>query len=215
MASRLGRCGADERHGPSEQLHRHDSKQVCEHKFPLAVVLHGIRLVYSCQQIHARKEATLEPGMLVSGKQLPRITSRSTPSDGHLALAEGHITPLMLGRQQTLAKSIEITLQKDPSLPPVEHDSDQIHQVMLNLLLNALQAIDQNGKIRVTVNSRGNVAVVEVADSGSGIAPEHLPNIFRPFYHQGRWHRPRVIAGSPHRGGSPWPHRHHQRGWQR
>jgi len=89
---------------------------------------------------------------------------------------------VMLGRQQAIAKSIEISLQKDPSLPEVEHDSDQIHQVLLNLLLNALQAIDVNGKIRVSVKPQGTTAVVEVADNGRGIAPNHLPNIFRPFY---------------------------------
>jgi hypothetical protein len=89
---------------------------------------------------------------------------------------------VMLGRQQALGKSIEITLQKDSSLPQVEHDSDQIHQVLLNLLLNALQAVDQEGKIRVAVKQQGKMAAVEVADNGRGIAPEHLPYIFRPFY---------------------------------
>jgi signal transduction histidine kinase len=67
-------------------------------------------------------------------------------------------------------------------LPEVEHDSDQIHQVMLNLLLNALQAINQNGKITVSLESVGDTAVVQVTDNGRGIAPENLPNIFRPFY---------------------------------
>jgi signal transduction histidine kinase len=89
---------------------------------------------------------------------------------------------VMLGRQQALSKSIEITLRKDSSLPEVEHDSDQIHQVLLNLLLNSLQAIDANGKIAVTVELQGKNAVIEVADNGRGIAPDHLPNIFRPFY---------------------------------
>jgi signal transduction histidine kinase len=99
---------------------------------------------------------------------------------------------VMLGRQQALAKSVEITLLKDPTLPEVEHDSDQIHQVLLNLLLNALQAIDlqaddlqashRRGTISVTVKPQGATAVVEVADNGRGIAPDHLPNIFRPFY---------------------------------
>ena len=99
---------------------------------------------------------------------------------------------VMLGRQQALAKSVEITLLKDPTLPEVEHDSDQIHQVLLNLLLNALQAIDlqagdlhasgHSGQITVTVKSQGATAVVEVTDNGRGIAPDHLPNIFRPFY---------------------------------
>jgi signal transduction histidine kinase len=89
---------------------------------------------------------------------------------------------VMLGRQQALAKSVEIALHKDPSLPEVEHDSDQIHQVLLNLLLNALQAIDANGKITVAVKPFGTTAIVEVADNGRGIPPDHLPNIFRPFF---------------------------------
>lgn len=89
---------------------------------------------------------------------------------------------VMLGRQQALAKSIEIALHKDPSLPEVEHDSDQIHQVLLNLLLNALQAIDRSGKITVTLKAQGTMAVVEVTDNGRGIPAQDLPNIFRPFY---------------------------------
>src|SRR5579864_745728 len=63
---------------------------------------------------------------------------------------------VMLGRQQALSKGTEIALHKDPSLPEVEHDSNQLHQVMLNLLLNALQAIDSNGKIAVTVELKGD-----------------------------------------------------------
>ena len=89
---------------------------------------------------------------------------------------------VMLGRQQALSKGSEITLLKDPSLPEIEHDSDQIHQVLLNLLLNSLQAIDAKGKIAVVVERKGDTAVIEVADTGRGISPELLPNIFRPFF---------------------------------
>ncbi len=89
---------------------------------------------------------------------------------------------VMLGRQQALSKPVEITLRKDPRLPEVEHDSDQIHQVLLNLLLNALQAIEGEGKVTVTLKRDPSFALIDVADTGRGIAPEHLPNIFRPFY---------------------------------
>jgi two-component system, NtrC family, sensor kinase len=89
---------------------------------------------------------------------------------------------VMLARQQVMSKPIKIELQKDPSLPNVEHDSDQIHQVLLNLLLNAVQAIDSSGRVRVVLSPSEDEAVITVSDTGRGIAPENLPNIFRPFY---------------------------------
>ncbi|MFZ0758433.1 MAG: ATP-binding protein [Candidatus Sulfotelmatobacter sp.] len=89
---------------------------------------------------------------------------------------------VMLARQQVLSKPIKIELQKAPHLPEVEHDSDQIHQVLLNLLLNAVQAMDGAGKVVVEIDTRDGCASVAVSDSGRGISPQNLPNIFRPFY---------------------------------
>ncbi len=89
---------------------------------------------------------------------------------------------VMLARQQVLSKPIKIELLQAPNLPEVEHDSDQIHQVLLNLLLNAVQAMDGAGEIRVEIGSRDKHASVAVSDSGKGIAPQHLAHIFRPFY---------------------------------
>src|ERR1017187_2592370 len=89
---------------------------------------------------------------------------------------------VMLARQQVLSKPIKIELQKAPDLADVEHDSDQIHQVLLNLLLNAVQALDKEGTVRVEIGSRDDCASVVVSDTGRGIQPQHLPNIFRPFY---------------------------------
>jgi nitrogen-specific signal transduction histidine kinase len=52
---------------------------------------------------------------------------------------------VVLARQHVLSTPIRIELKKDLTLPDVEHDSDQIQQVVLNLLLNAMQAIDGVG----------------------------------------------------------------------
>ena len=87
-----------------------------------------------------------------------------------------------LARQQVPSVSIRIELQKDPRLPNVEHDRSQIYQVVLNLLLNAMQAIDGAGTIRVEISLLDGDAAITVVDTGRGIAPEHLANIFRPFY---------------------------------
>jgi signal transduction histidine kinase len=87
-----------------------------------------------------------------------------------------------LARQQVLSRPIEIEFLPAPGLPPVEHDPAQIHQVLLNLLLNAIQAIPEQGRIDVSLAAEEPFAVIRIADSGPGIRPEVLPNIFRPFF---------------------------------
>ena len=103
---------------------------------------------------------------------------------------EFHVTDLagtaehavLFARQQAVTKRINIEFEVTEALPPVEHDPNQINQVLLNLLLNAIQSMDKPGTIRVSLQQEdGSVAIV-VADEGKGIAPEHLPNIFRPFF---------------------------------
>ena len=89
---------------------------------------------------------------------------------------------VMLARQQVLSQPIKIELVKAPDLSEVEHDSDQIHQVLLNLLLNAVQAMDGAGTVRVEIAGQGDCARVTVSDTGRGIPEEHLAHIFRPFY---------------------------------
>ncbi len=89
---------------------------------------------------------------------------------------------VMLARQQVLSRPIKIELQKAPDLPEVEHDSDQVHQVMLNLLLNAVQSLEGPGTVRVEIGSQEGYSSVVVSDNGRGIPPQNLPNIFRPFY---------------------------------
>lgn len=88
----------------------------------------------------------------------------------------------MFAREQGKSKPIRFHCTKDESLPPIEHDPAQIHQVLLNLMLNAIQAIDGAGVVSISVEQRGRTAAVEVKDTGPGIPPETLNNIFRPFF---------------------------------
>lgn len=91
---------------------------------------------------------------------------------------------VMLARQQVLSKPIKIDFTPAENLPEVDHDSDQMHQVLLNLLLNAVQAIEGSGQVQVAVFARDDDqdAVITVSDTGRGIPTEDLPNIFRPFF---------------------------------
>jgi signal transduction histidine kinase len=88
----------------------------------------------------------------------------------------------MFARQQAITKRIIVEMEIKDVIPPAEHDPNQINQVLLNLLLNAIQAMDKPGVIRVSLESDAEDLLITVADEGKGILPEHLPNIFRPFF---------------------------------
>jgi signal transduction histidine kinase len=76
-----------------------------------------------------------------------------------------------------------VTIVRDyAELPAIECYPNQLNQVFLNLLVNAAQAIEGAGEIRVTTRRDGADAVVEIADSGCGIAPENLARIFDPGF---------------------------------
>ena len=89
---------------------------------------------------------------------------------------------VMFARQQAITKRIMVELEIKDAIPPAEHDPNQINQVLLNLLLNAIQSMDKPGIIRVSLESDEDDVLIAVADEGKGIPREHLPNIFRPFF---------------------------------
>ena len=110
-------------------------------------------------------------------------TARPKPPDMHVSDLNATVEhSVMLARQQALSRSIAIHFTPSQQPLETEHDAGQIHQVLLNLLLNSIQAIGSSGEVRVRVEGQEGMAAVSVADSGGGIAAEHLPNIFRPFY---------------------------------
>ncbi len=67
-------------------------------------------------------------------------------------------------------------------LPPVYCNVQQINQVITNLLVNAVQAIDKHGLITVTTAFKDNNVILSVSDTGKGIQPEILKQIFDPFF---------------------------------
>jgi two-component system, NtrC family, sensor kinase len=79
-----------------------------------------------------------------------------------------------------------LTVQRSyaPDLATIKGDADKLRQVFSNLILNAAQAMRGGGTLTLATRWLGPGAgcVVEVADTGSGIAPEHLEKIFTPFF---------------------------------
>ena len=79
-------------------------------------------------------------------------------------------------------KEISFNCALAPNLPLLELDKGQIKQVVLNLLINAVQAIDNAGEINISTSLEAGSVLLSVRDSGCGIAPADLERIFDPFF---------------------------------
>ena len=97
---------------------------------------------------------------------------------------------------ETFPRTIELTIELDPDLPPIEGDSGQIHQALLNLCVNARDAMPDGGSLVIdarpisssaqsrTLNGAppGDYVCISVSDTGSGIDPAARERIFDPFF---------------------------------
>ncbi len=68
------------------------------------------------------------------------------------------------------------------NLPLVRADKQQIIQAILNIVNNAIDAVESNGEINITNKKEGNSIVVEIKDNGNGIAKENIDKVFDPFF---------------------------------
>ena len=108
---------------------------------------------------------------------------------GQLALAK-HPTDLVALLRNTLtsfeaqatAQQIALCAKIPPALPTLELDPDRVQQTIGILISNALRHTPANGSITITAQSDRASVTIEVADTGSGIAPEDLPHVFDRFY---------------------------------
>jgi len=104
----------------------------------------------------------------------------------HLAATDINETvqkALALAQHELLSRSIALDFEPDPDLPPIYASQDHLQGVWLNLLLNAVDAVqDGSGKIKVSTCQVGREIRVAIADNGKGIPPERLARIFEPFY---------------------------------
>ena len=81
-----------------------------------------------------------------------------------------------------LARQRCIQLELEPEPGPVLAVGDQLKQVFLNLGLNALEATETGGQIRIKTRRKGSTLLIAFTDTGCGIEPEGLKTIFQPFY---------------------------------
>ncbi len=98
-------------------------------------------------------------------------------TDLHAVLRE----TLALLEHQFKTARIRVVTDFQPELPPIHGNSGKLQQVFLNLLLNAKDAMRDGGTLHIATEL-GECISVRIADSGAGIAPEHMQRIYDPFF---------------------------------
>ena len=156
---------------------------------------------------HTKEEKT-EKGLKIIIEQIDRMTrlikhllafARRKPIEKkRVHIGRTIEKAIEIVEQQIGAKGISVITNLDPDLPALRGDGDQILQVLVNLFMNAIDAIHKKGEIRITtsltkIERRGKVRgespsdenqMIRILfeDNGSGIDPSHLNKIFDPFF---------------------------------
>jgi len=90
---------------------------------------------------------------------------------------------VVLIKQKTQMKKVSVQWETGPGQPMLMHtDPFQVRQVLINLLENAVDAVETSGQIRLALYRKDTSVCLEVRDNGSGITPENMEKIFDPFF---------------------------------
>lgn len=87
-------------------------------------------------------------------------------------------------RPEAAERKIEIAMDLPESLPPLSADPGQLKQALINLVINAIQAVEHNGRIEIVVRADPSAGTfsLQVSDNGPGVPGERKSAIFEPFF---------------------------------
>jgi len=89
---------------------------------------------------------------------------------------------LSLVERQVMFHNIKVIKKLSPDLPTILLDKNQIQQVLMNIILNAVEAMDGQGKLTVETSSDEEYARIKFTDTGCGISEENVKKLFQPFF---------------------------------
>ena len=154
---------------------------------PMNVILGRAELL-----MRKAKDESTRRGLETIVTQVERITkimnqllsfARKRPSeqrDVDLVWAIGNVLDMLL--EKFTSHGIHVVQEYSPDLPQVLADSDHITQVLLNLLLNACQAMPEGGTLTLKLCPKGDMLELSVQDTGTGIPEDQVSKIFDPFF---------------------------------
>jgi signal transduction histidine kinase/ActR/RegA family two-component response regulator len=158
---------------------------------PLAVIKGYVELILASHEVPMQTRADLEKVAHESNRAAKLVNNFLSFARQQPVLRETVDLNDLVGRAAELRKldlqrsGVELRLDLSPDLPPTQADPDQIQQVLVNLVNNALDvlaAAPRPGVIRIRTERKEDDVLVTVEDNGPGVSPEVLPYIFEPFF---------------------------------
>ncbi|AOS43244.1 Blue-light-activated protein [Lacunisphaera limnophila] len=146
----------------------------------------------------AQQLRNIQNGVKRGAGVLRQLLMFARGSDGELETlsAIGPVAEVVDLVRETFGRSYEVDFQIDEDLPALRLDPTQVHQIVMNLCVNARDAMPVGGRLAISVRREtvattpacapdaapGDYVVVAVRDQGTGIPPEVLPRLFDPFF---------------------------------
>jgi two-component system NtrC family sensor kinase len=111
------------------------------------------------------------------------IFSRQMPSrSAHINLNQVVEDGLYFFEARCARAGIELVRSLKPNIPEINGDPSQLNQVLINLVVNSIQAMPEGGRLLIKTDSNSEQVFLIVEDTGYGIAPENMKKIFNPFF---------------------------------
>jgi signal transduction histidine kinase len=126
-----------------------------------------------------RKETARLNGLVTQFLEFARPQPPQMISTDPAALTD---SVLNLVRQVAAQSTVSLRRTFDESIPPIECDPEQMKQVLLNIVLNAIQAMPSGGEVLVSAEITGDTLLLRVKDTGPGIPAERVDEVFDPFF---------------------------------
>lgn len=155
---------------------------------PLGGILGFAQLARKCAGLPAQADADLEKivnaslhareivrKLLIFARQMPAAKSRA---DLNRVVTEG----LYLVEARCATEGIRLERDLDPALDAIVADPGQLQQVLMNLVVNGIQAMPGGGMLTIRTRNRPGGVVLSVEDTGAGMDEETLREIFNPFF---------------------------------